>query len=541
MRFLPFGLLLAFGCGSSAATGDDVAPGDSGPPRPDADPCADPTDCPGDTGTFVSALKGADSNPGTKAMPFKSIGAGLAHAKMLGGEQAVFVAQGNYPEKVTLAQGIDLNGGYECNPTSCKWTRDLVMFEATITNQDFEGVLAGAGIGAGTLFGGFKIVGKDGAPPTAPGSVGVTVANAAPTIRGNRIVGGNVTGGNVANADRSIGIALRATGSNIAVIENNDITGGAAISLSSAITFEQISGVNAVAQVTSNILRSGTARRSDGIAAFGAGPGTVISNNDITAGNSSMGASNGIETTSTMTIDGNRINTDPATVGTCTQTSAWCAGIASISATLTITNNVVFGAKGFRSAGVLLSESEVPAGAVILNGNYVNGGGAGGSPSGGARNESAAVVLTIGPCSNCGLKGINGRIRNNILDGGINLNRYAVREDPSQGKTTTVEVLQANELWFAAALPSRIDTLYRQVTSVGTPIDIKSVVLLNTGTTPVASQNRSEDPMIDATWHLGANSACINAGVPTESAGKDFEGDLRPSAGGYDIGADERP
>jgi hypothetical protein len=539
MRFVCAGLLLAFGCGGDPATQEDDVAGDAGVDG--STNCTDPVDCPADSGTFVSTLTGADSNSGSKTKPFKTIAAGIAKAKMLGGDQSVFVAQGAYPEKVTLVQGVDLNGGYECNSSACGWGRDLTAFETTITNQDFEGVLSPAGVTSVTLLGGFKIVGKDGVPPVAPGSVGVTIAGSAPTLRGNKIIGGNVTGGGASAADRSIGVAMRSTGSNIAQIENNDITAGSAIGLSAALTLEQISGVNSAAAVTSNVLRGGTARRSDGIAAFGAGPGTIISNNDITAGNSTNGASNGIETTSSMVIDGNRINTDAATVGTCMQTTTWCAGIASSGATVTVTNNVAYGPKGNRTTGVFLVESEIPAGTVVVNANYLNGGGSGGIPSGTTRNTSAGLVVAIGPCNTCGLKGMVGRIRNNILDGGINMDRFGVREDPAQGKTQTVEVLQANDIWFSTNLAGRNDTLYRQVGSSGVPIDIKSLIVLNNGSSPVASLNLNDDPIIDMTWHLHSNSPCVNAGVPTESPGKDFEGDVRPGAGIIDIGADELP
>jgi hypothetical protein len=532
--------LLAFGCGGDPSVqGDDVAGDDAGVDG--STNCTDPAECPEDSGTFVSNLTGDDGNAGSRTEPLKTITAGIARAKMLGGDQSVFVAQGTYPEKVTLAQGVDVNGGYECNASTCGWGRDLTAFESTITNQDFEGVLAPPGVGSSTLLGGFKIVGKDGVPPSAPGSVGVTLASSAPTLRGNKIIGGNVTGGGGSAADRSIGVAVRSTGPNIAQIENNDITAGSAIGLSTAITLDQISGVNSSVAITSNVLRAGSARRSNGITAFGAGPATVISNNDITSGNSQSGTSYGIETGSSVTIDGNRINVDPATVGTCTQSTTWCAGIASSGANVTITNNVVYGPKAFRATAVFLIEAEVPAGAVVVNGNYLNAGGSGGNGSITNRSQSAGLVVSIGPCNNCGLKGMVGRIRNNILDGGTNLDRFGVREDPAQGKQQTVEVLQANDIWFSTGLANRSDTLYRQIGSFGTPIDIKSLIVLNNGTSPVASLNLNDDPAIDATWHIGAQSPCIDSGVATESPGKDFDGDGRGAGQGIDIGADERP
>ncbi|CAN5710947.1 hypothetical protein BH11MYX3_BH11MYX3_20230 [soil metagenome] len=541
MRSWSIALLFALGCGTNAAGGADDAPPTDGHPGGDADPCEDPADCPTDSGTFVSAMTGAESNPGSRAMPFRTIAAGMAHAKALGGAQVVFVAQGDYREKVTLAEGIDLNGGYQCNPMSCTWSRDIAMFTATITNQDFEGVLAPPGVSSVTLLSGFTILGMGGVPPTAPGSVGVTISGSAPTLRGNKIIGGNVTGGGATSADRSIGVAVRGTGSNIVAIENNEIIGGSGVGLSAAISLDNAGGVNSAATVTANVLRSGPARRSDGISAFGAGPGTVIANNDITSGNSSGGSSNGIETSSPMVVTGNRINADAPMVGTCTQTNLWCAGITSYSATLAITNNVIYGPKGFRTAAVFLTELEAPAGEIVLSSNYLNGGGSGGNVSGTTRNESAGVVVSIGQCNNCGLKGVVGRVRNNIIDGGINLNRYGGREDPTQQKTARLSVLDANDIVFSTVLPNRNDVLYRQVSSLGTPTDIKSLSFLNQMTAPPAQSNESDDPLLDSTWHIAAQSPCINAGLPTDSPGTDFDGDLRPLAGGYDIGPDERP
>ena len=539
MRLAYVCVVLAFGCGGKASGGgDDQPPIDAGPDAPD--PCkVDPANCPTDDGLFVSTARGADTNPGSKAMPLKTIAAGITKAKAKGGAQVVYVAQGLYPEKVTLSEGISLNGGYECNAGACGWTRDLSMFETTIVNQDFEGVLAGAGITVNTLIGGFTIRGKDGTPTVAPGSVGIMIAAGAPTVRGNKIIGGAVSGSATSGADRSVGIAMRSTGSNLATIENNDITGGTAIGLSAAITMESVSGVLSHANIIANVLRSGTARRSDGLAMFAAGTATLVANNDITAGSSNGGASNGIEMFSNGTISNNRINVDANATGTCNQQTQWCAGIATNGATAIIINNVVYGPKAQRSAGVFMTESEVPTGAVILNANYLNGGGTNAIAGGSARSQSAGVVVSIGACNTCGLKGAVGRVRNNILDGGINLDRYGVREDPAQGKTTRVEVLDSNDIWFAAQLPGRNDVLYRQMSAMGVPTDTKSVFLLNGWNSPPTMNNLNDDPILDNTWHLDQNSPCIDVGTVTEAPGKDFDGEGRPNNGVVDIGADE--
>jgi hypothetical protein len=56
---------------------------------------------------------------------------------------------------------------------------------------------------------------------------------------------------------------------------------------------------------------------------------------------------------------------------------------------------------------------------------------------------------------------------------------------------------------------------------------------------PYASNNLTADPQLDATWHLAAGSACIDAGTPTEAPAEDFEGDVRPQGAEVDVGADE--
>ena len=494
--------------------------------------------CPGGIGTFVSAITGDDANPGTQASPVATIGAGLANATTIGGAQTVIVAEGAYLEKVTLVEGVDLLGGYQCDATACAWTRDPVAHAATITNVDFEGVVAGAAVTQATLVDGFTIVGRDGVPPGPPGSAGVTLAGGSPTLRGNRITGGSVTGGGFA-ADRSIAVALRATTDPAgAVIEGNDLAGGTSIGLSAAITIESYPAMTtAMATIRANTLRGGAARRSVGLVSWSAAPGTVVVDNDIIAGNSDGGASHGIEVGGRLMIDGNRINVDQAATGTCVNATQWCAGIFSESSTTSITNNIVFGARGARTAGVVLGEFEVAAGAVILNGNTLNGAGAGPAPT---RTESAALVVTIGPCATCGFNGFVGRVRNNILDGGTNELRYGVREDPAAQRSMRVEILQNNLFWFATAA-GRTDVLYRAMAGNGTPTDHTTIAAVNGLTMQMAAANVGGDPLLDATWHLGAGSPCIDAGTATEAVAADFEGDPRPAGAAVDIGHDEMP
>ena len=504
----------------------------------DCDGLADES-CSGGRGTFVSAFTGDDLNPGTRALPVRTIAPGIVNAQMLGVPQTVVVAEGSYGEKVTMVGGVSLLGGYECSASPCSWRRSPTTFIATIVNTDFEGVFAGAGVTASTVIDGFHIDGLSGTAPT-PGSAGITVRGGSPTISGNEVVGGDVTGGAFA-ADRSIGVHLRASPDGVATtIFGNDIRGGASSGTSTAVMFDAYPfTTRAVASVSRNVLRGGDAVHSTGVTAWNAMAGTLISDNDIYAGNSVRGVSIGVEVGATLTIDGNRINAGDDETGTCTNPSGWCAGIASQSSTSVITNNVVFGPRGPKSAGVHLGEAETAGGVVVLNGNFIDGGG-GASPSGATMTRSAALVVTIGPCASCGFRGVVGRVRNNVLMGGAGLLRFGVVEEPATGRVMRPEALENNLFHFAPSSTMIADVLYRQVSALGAATDHVSVATINVLTTPPAAANLSGDPLVDASWHLLPGSPCIDRGTASGAPALDFDGDVRPRGTGIDIGADER-
>ncbi|MBA3707580.1 MAG: right-handed parallel beta-helix repeat-containing protein [Planctomycetes bacterium] len=48
------------------------------------------------------------------------------------------------------------------------------------------------------------------------------------------------------------------------------------------------------------------------------------------------------------------------------------------------------------------------------------------------------------------------------------------------------------------------------------------------------------DPLLDVAFHLTPGSPCIDAGMSLATAATDYDGQLRPSGSGFDIGADER-
>lgn len=67
-------------------------------------------------GFFVSP-NGADTNAGTKAAPFKTIGAGITAAAAAAKQPNVYVCAGSYPENLVIKNapaGVALHGGFDC-------------------------------------------------------------------------------------------------------------------------------------------------------------------------------------------------------------------------------------------------------------------------------------------------------------------------------------------------------------------------------------------------------------------------------------------
>ena len=492
----------------------------------------------GGIGTFVSGT-GLDTNPGTKTSPVKTITKGIANAVAIGGAQTVFVAEGHYPEKVTLIERISLLGGHHCDATACTWAQDRKVYDTAIDMQDFEGVVAGSAITKKTRVEGFRLRGKAGAPTASPGGACITLSGGTPTIMSNTIVGGDVNGGNPA---RSVGIAIVGTSVDQtgALIDGNTVNGGGSTGTSTGIAMDGPQGgaLPPVAVITNNTIRGGAAPNTSGIIVNTSGAATIVRRNDVLAGTATGGSGNGwgIVVSSKATIDANRVNADQANVGTC-QGSNWCGGIVSYSSTSTITNNIAYGVKGPRTTGILLTEAEVPAGAVSVNGNYFDGAGSGLSSLSGV---SSGMVFRIGGCGTCGTNTIIGKVRNNILMGGSNVFRYGAYEDQITSKTAHPQVFDNNDIFFSMNM-NQTDVLYHLwngtlPTDLGTTAQITSTVPTN----PAPANNINSNPQLDATMHIAGGSPCKDNGTMTEAPPKDFEGDSRPQGGGIDIGHDER-
>ena len=488
-------------------------------------------------GTYVSANTGNDNNPGTQASPVQTIAKGMANAKTIGGGADVYIAEGHYTEKVTLVEGTSLLGGYQCSTTSCTWANDPTKYDAAIFAVDAAGVLADNTITQATSVDGLRLMGQDGAG-AGNGRTAITLAGGTPKLTRNKIYGPNVNGGSFTTG-RSIGLTIFAPSNDTkgTLVQGNDIKGGTSNEASIGILMDTATFPSpgpTYAQILGNTISAGSAKSSAGISAWTSGSGTLVENNDISAGAASTGTAFGINMGKNLAVNANRINTGTS-VATCpASNTSYCGGIASYSATGSITNNVVLGADAPISAGLMLMEAEVPAGTVIVNGNVFDG--AGSASSSGVSNRSAAVVSRIGTCNNCGFNGVNGRVRNNLLLGGKAVNRFGVYEDAPAGKTTHPQVLENNLFFFVGA---GTNVLYRQYNGT-TGVNHTTIAAVNGLTViPTVGNNITGDPLLNATWHLGAGSPAINKGTATEAPPKDMDGEARPKGTAIDIGADE--
>jgi hypothetical protein len=493
-------------------------------------------------GSFVSGTVGDDSNPGTPALPVQTIAKGIANAQTIGGVP-VYVAEGHYPEKVTLIEGIDLSGGYQCDVNSCTWVRDPIAHDTAILNQDAEGVLANDTITRATVIDGFRIMGQNGGT-TGRGRSAITLRGGSPTITNNRIFGANTTGGTGASG-RSIGVLILSPSNTIpgALIESNQIAGGQASDQSIGIALESSgpsSGTTA-ATIRKNDIRGGSGASSAAINAGNSSAATLVQDNEIRTGSATTNSAWAISLTSLMTIDGNRINVGNTNTACQTANQNPCGGINSLSSTSTITNNVIFGVVAPRSIGVRLMEAEIPSGVVILNSNTINAGGTQSSSGpGSATTMSAALQVEIGSCSSCLFNGFVGHIRNNILLGGVADARFAIYEQAPSGRTQHPDILENNDLLVIS--PSANDALYRffdgtnptLITSIGTVNNLQSRVARMT-----VGSNISANPLLDASFNLIGGSNCIDVGTSAEAPALDKNGLARPQNALFDIGADE--
>lgn len=136
------------------------------------------------TGIFVSPT-GSDTNPGTKAAPFKTVQAGIDAAKKDANKRNVFVCEGTYDEQVVIdeaAQGVALHGGFTC----ADWAYKSTSVVLAPSKAGYAVKVAGS---AG-LVETFELRAKDGAVPGASSIVVFVEAAPGMTFRRVKIFAG---------------------------------------------------------------------------------------------------------------------------------------------------------------------------------------------------------------------------------------------------------------------------------------------------------------------------------------------------------------
>jgi len=441
-------------------------------------------------------------------------------------------------------EGISLQGGYQCDTSSCTWARDPATYDTAILDQDATGVVADDSITNATAIDGFRIMGQNGTT-TGRGRAAMTLRGS-PTVSNDRVFGPNVAGG-TGPSGRSIAVLILSPSntSQGPLIESNDITAGTAADESIGIALETATFPSpgpTVATIRKNRIQGGAGLGSAAILGSTSGAATLVADNDISTGSATTASAWAISLTSQMTIDANRINVTNTSTACQSGNQNFCGGINSQSSTSTITNNVVFGVDAPHSVGVRLSENEVPGGVVVLNSNTIDGGGTAGNQGSGT-STSAALVVEIGACNTCGLNGFVGHVRNNILLGGVANARFAIYEQAPNGKTQHPDILENNDLYVPSA--TNKDALYRYfdgtsqtlITSINGAGSVNDLAALVSRMT--VGSNISAPPALDASFDLTAASLCIDAGTSSEAPAADKNGLARPQNGLFDIGADE--
>jgi Putative metal-binding motif len=491
----------------------------------------------GGIGTYVSELIGSAANPGTQADPVATIAQGIANAQQIGGGHDVYVGEGNYGEAVDLVEGISLLGGFHCDPTTCDWAHDPTTYVSTIENQTRRGIYADVNITQATSLDGFTVEGLDTNGQgsfQSPGTVGITVAGGTPVIANNRIEAGSETNCSDFNSCNAIGVRVLGPTNDPGIgvrIENNQVIAGSSESRGCAgIALARVPAP--IAKITGNWIKGGTCNYNRALDGWSSGFGTEIRNNQIFAGTSNNGTSFAMIVSGYTVIDGNRINHDPAEVGTCNSTNNFlCGGIEAEGATSTITNNVIFGMPAqSRSTALFVGDGEVPFGLVIVNGNTLHGGGGSG---GNQANTSTALACRTSQGTNATV----GRFGNNILIAGTGAERFGFYEmDQNNGRTCEPILYENNDLFFEPQGGSQ-DVMHRQWTGQGQ--QVLQLTIGDVNNLPYAQNNVDSDPLLDATWHLGAGSPMIDKGTAMDAPATDIDNEPRPQGAAIDIGADE--
>lgn len=466
----------------------------------------------GGLGTFVSE-RGDDANPGTRALPLRTVGQGLANAAAIGGGVDVYVAEGFYAEDVVLLEGASLLGGYE----DATWTRDPTAHATVLQAESAVGLRAPNGITRATEVSGFVLRGHDAHVASA-----VTIASgAAPLFRGTLVYAPNATG-------RSHAVVVNPTGATHAArprFERCRLKLGASApgwGLEQG-SYGLLSRATAVEVVDSEIELASAGTVQFGAALFGSPAGARIARSRVRGGSGAL-VSFGVR------VVGGHAALDRLAVnpGSCAEL---CFGVELTGdlRTVSLTNSILFAGAEARvgSAGLSLVFERVPSSSpdVLVHSSFLSGGTAPlGAPTAGVflANEAPDASLAVGRFFNNAIRSGNAGERAAFVEAGPSI-------DPRR--------FEHNALWFDGSIVSGALRLY-----VDEGSDVRSGAALVNGL-PEARNNLASDCGLagapGSDFRLPAGSPCTDTGSSEELPAQDFEGDARPQGSGPDIGVDE--
>lgn len=145
-----------------------------------------------DTDGFFVSMTGADTNPGTKAAPFKTIGAGITAASASAKQPNVYVCIGAYPENLVIKNapaGVALHGGFDCT----SWaqvngtTQVAPTWIANATKPQYVLLVDGAA----ALVEGLVLNAPNAADPGASSIAVFVSASPGMTVRRSNVIAGN--------------------------------------------------------------------------------------------------------------------------------------------------------------------------------------------------------------------------------------------------------------------------------------------------------------------------------------------------------------
>lgn len=469
----------------------------------------------GGLGTFVSSATGDDTNPGTQASPVATIAAGLAHAMIIGGGVDVYVAEGVYPEDVTLVDGVSLFGGHD--PSS--WARDPARLVSTVRPPSFVGVRAPAGVGSGTRFDGFRVEASGGA---STGTAVTILAGAEPVIANNVLLGPDVGGA-------SRGVAVNPAGaSNPGVrprVVDNEIRLGRSGSGWGGGNggWGVYANQTAVDVIGNRVVLSEAYTVQRGVELFDC-PDGLVEANDI-SGASGPDTAFGVRIASSSAS----VNANVIAPGSVDQYGLGIAIEGNVGV-VSVTNNVARGADGTRraSAGLWIAFEGPPTTRpdVLVHSNFFAAGAARSGMAAGA----GLVLERGGPLT-------AGRFYDNVMFASASGLGAAFAELPA-GQIDP-EVFVSNALHDPSGASAGAGPgLYLDEGSTRM-IRIADVNML-AGARGNLWESCGLLGLAGGDYHLAAGSACLDAGDGTELPAADFEGDARPHGAGPDIGPDER-